>query len=218
MKNVISLFVLFLLLFQFSCKKEEEDPINQDVDLTLLYEEDFTSGIHKVFNQNNWPVNFTDEGAVVSVGGTGNAGLALVPLYSTLQTPDDLTYGASVTFSFSATTGTGAFGFIFTGNGGLGGTSIMVSKAGYALLHDARGRSTPVLSRLGSGGLFYVGHLMDADGDINLSMAVNKKYIAYYVNGHKVYEQASFIPAGRACGFSYYPPVSVNVKKFSTYD
>jgi len=219
MKNIIYISALFVLLLQISCNKDdEEDVINQDINLTLLYEEDFTSGIHKVFNQNNWAGFFTDTG--VTYGNTNTPTPGIIGYYSMsrLQTPDNSTYGASITFRFMPTTGTGSFGLVFTKDANNnGGTAIMVTKSGYASIYDSRGDQN-FLTRLGSGGLFYVGHLMDGDEDITLLMGVNDKYIAYYVNGHKVYEHVSFNPNGRYCGFYSYPYVSVNVKRFRTYD
>ena len=236
MKYIKHLSLLFLLLFQFSCNKDEEDkdPVNQDIDLTLAYEEDFTSGIHQVHDQNNWAATsaiFTDTGATYYLSGNTWRTVAGYRSMTDLQTPDDVSYGASITFRFHNTSPSGSFGFIFTANnnqGGtelvritrntMGGTIFMVNRAGYATLYDSRGGTSNRLLRLGSGGFFYVGHLMDADDDITLSVAVNDNYIAYYVNGHKVYEQGSFVAAGRYCGIFFYPPASVTVKNFRTYD
>ena len=236
MKNIKHLSLLFLLFLQFSCNKDEEDkdPVNQDIDLTLAYEEDFTSGIHQVNDQNNWAATsaiFTDTGATYYLGGANQRNMAGYRSMSALQTPDDVTYGASITFRFHSTSSSGSFGFIFTANNTVpgtefvrvtrntvGGTILMVNRAGYAVLYDSKGGTSNRLFRLGSGGLFYVGHLMDADDDITLSVAVNDNYIAYYVNGHKVYEQGSFVAAGRDCGIFFYPPASVTVKNFRTYD
>jgi len=211
----ISLFVLLL----FSCGKKEEE-INEDIQLDLAYEEDFTSGLHATINPNKWTGEvFTDTGLTVNIVGRPPRGSGGLISMSFLETPANDTYGASITFRFLPNSGTGTFGLIMTRDihNNEGGTTIAVSRAGYAALFDARGE-TNELTRLGSRGLYYVGHLMDADEDITLFIGINGQYAGYYVNGHKIFEQSSFSPVGRYCGFYMYPNVGVNVKNFSTYD